>query len=115
MLQNLIPQCLQVLANIGQRWNEATRCADKLRPLAQKVASSFAWAAQLPPYEAASIADEIDRLLFSDKSLSWNRAALEDINFGFEDGSLLFDNVLVDDLDFLQWAPEWDLLSGEWA
>lgn len=64
-------------------------------------------------YDDVSIANEIEGLLFSDKSLSWNHAGLGDINFGIEDGSLLFDNVLVDDLEFLQWAPEWDLMSNE--
>ncbi|EEU38887.1 uncharacterized protein NECHADRAFT_88905 [Fusarium vanettenii 77-13-4] len=113
MVQTLIPQCLQILTNIGQRWSEATRCADKLRPMVEKVSSAFSWAAQVSVFEAAAIADEIESLLFSDKSLSWNRAAMGDINFGFEDGNLFFDNLLVDDLETFQWAPEWDLLSGE--
>ncbi|KAL2670147.1 hypothetical protein Neosp_015028 [[Neocosmospora] mangrovei] len=113
MVQTLIPQCLQILTNVGQRWSEATRCADKLRPMVEKVSSAFAWAAQVSVFEAAAIADEIESLLFSDKSLSWNRAAMGDINFGFEDGNLFFDNLLVDDLETFQWAPEWDLLSGE--
>ncbi|RSL86235.1 hypothetical protein CEP51_002925 [Fusarium floridanum] len=113
IVQTLIPQCLQILRNIGQRWSEATRCAEKLRPLVEKVSSAVAWAAQVSVFEAAAIADEIEGLLFSDKSLSWNRAAMGDINFGFEDGNLFFDNLLVDDLETFQWAPEWDLLSGE--
>ncbi|KAH8650476.1 fungal-specific transcription factor domain-containing protein [Ilyonectria robusta] len=113
MVQTLIPQCLQILTNIGQRWSEATRCANKLRPMVEKVSSAFAWAAQVSVFEAVAIADEIETLLFSDKSLSWNRAAMGDINFGFEDGNLFFDNLLVDDLETFQWAPEWDLLSGE--
>ncbi|KAM5386536.1 hypothetical protein ACJZ2D_000499 [Fusarium nematophilum] len=113
MVQTLLPQCLRVLANIGQRWGEATRCVEKLEPLVQKVSSAFNWATHLPVFEAALIADDIESLLFSDKSLSWNQVALGEIDFGIEDGSLLFDNVLIDDLDSFQWAPEWDLMMGD--
>ncbi|KAH8885265.1 hypothetical protein GQ53DRAFT_845580 [Thozetella sp. PMI_491] len=114
MSQVLIPQCLQLLTSIGQRWNEATRCADKLRPLAQKISDAFAWAEDLPVYDDASITEELHSLLFSDKSLTWNEAPIGDIDFNFEDGSLLFDNIL-NDIDFFQWAPEWDIVSSETA
>ncbi|WQF77244.1 hypothetical protein CDEST_02258 [Colletotrichum destructivum] len=113
MVQTLLPQCLQVLSNIGRRWGEATRCADKLRPLVQRVSSAFVWANQLPVHEAVSIEDEIERLIFSDKDLSWNAVTLENSNLGFEDGSLLIDDMLVDNLGSLQWAPDWDLVFGE--
>ncbi|CAI0647294.1 unnamed protein product, partial [Colletotrichum noveboracense] len=113
MVQTLLPQCLQVLSNIGQRWGEATRCADKLGPLAQKVSSAFTWANQLSVHEAALIEDEIESLIFSDKNLSWNAVTLENSGLGFEDGALLIDNMLVDDLNALQWAPDWDLVFSE--
>ncbi|KAH0421194.1 hypothetical protein CcaCcLH18_13584 [Colletotrichum camelliae] len=115
MVQALLPQCLQVLSNIGQRWGEATRCADKLRPLVQRVSSAFAWANQMPIHEAVSIEDEIERLIFSDKNLSWNAVTLHNSGLGFEDGTLLIDDVLVDNLNSLQWAPDWDLVFGEMA
>ncbi|KAF4481056.1 Pyrimidine pathway regulatory protein 1 [Colletotrichum fructicola Nara gc5] len=113
MVQTLLPQCLQVLSNIGQRWGEATRCADKLRPLVQKVSSAFTWANQLSVHEAALIEDEIEGLIFSDKNLSWNAVTLENSGLGVEDGALLIDNMLVDDLNALQWAPDWDLVFSE--
>ncbi|KAF0318938.1 zinc finger transcription factor [Colletotrichum asianum] len=113
MVQTLLPQCLQVLTNIGQRWGEATRCADKLRPLVQKVSPAFTWANRLPVHEAVLIEDEIESLIFSDKNLSWNAVTLENSGLGFEDGALLIDNMLVDDLNALQWAPDWDLVFGE--
>lgn len=111
MLRSLLPQCLQLLSNIGQRWSEATRCADKLKPLLERVLSAFLWRdSTLPFYDDASIAQEIQLLLFSDKSLAWNNAPLGDINFDFEEGSMFLDNILINDTEFLQWAPDWDIM-----
>lgn len=112
MLQALIPQSLQVLSNVGQRWNEAARCVDKIQSLVSRVSASVAWAAvadEIPLHEAAEIDMEINRLLFSNKSLAWNPEPFDDINFGLHDGNLLFDNVLADELEFHQWAPEWTM------
>jgi hypothetical protein len=115
MLEVSIPQCLQLLTNIGQRRNEAGLCADRLRPLVQKVSSALAGenSAPFPLYDDTSITEEIQDLLFPDGPLTWNQVPRGDGPFSFEDGSLFLDNLLVDDMKFLQWDPEWDIMPAE--
>ncbi|KAL3446359.1 hypothetical protein BJX65DRAFT_318810 [Aspergillus insuetus] len=111
MLQTHIPQCLQLLSAIGERWNEATECVNKLRPILDKVHSAFCSPDRSAPDLA--IAEELNGLLFSDKLPMWSLADFGIDDFGFEGGSLLLDNILVDDMEFFQWGEDWDIMPAE--
>jgi hypothetical protein len=111
MLQTYIPRCIQLLSAIGERWNEATECANHLRPILEKVHSTFSG-----PDRSAhdlAIAEEINELLFSDKLPVWSMTDFGIDNFGFEGRSLLLDNMPVDDMEFLQWGEDWDIMPPE--
>ncbi|KAF3402671.1 Pyrimidine pathway regulatory protein 1 [Talaromyces pinophilus] len=111
MLQTYIPRCIQLLSAIGERWNEATECANHLRPILEKVHSTFSG-----PDRSAhdiAIAEEINELLFSDKLPVWSMTDFGIDNFGFEGRSLLLDNMSVDDMEFLQWGEDWDIMPPE--
>lgn len=114
MLHVSIPQCLQLLTGIGQRWNEATVCADRLTPLVQKVIIAFeAISETLPSSEDAIITEEIEGLLFSDGPLEWNRRLLGDTHFDFDDDPLFVTKILSEGLELFQWDPEWDIMPPE--
>lgn len=110
-----IPQCLQLLTNIGQRWDEATACAERLSTLAGNVTTAFTnWGSTLYSLEdEMSISDEINRLLFSDGSLTWDQAPQENAYLGFGVSSLSFENLPSSDLEFFEWNPEWDIMPAE--
>ncbi|KAL4887541.1 hypothetical protein BJY04DRAFT_212575 [Aspergillus karnatakaensis] len=109
MVQTHIPQCLQLLGAIGERWNEATECVNKLNPLVQKVSLAFS-GAPASIYDP-TIAEEINALLFSDRPATMTGPGLED--FGFEGDSFFLDHVLGDDMDFLQWGADWAIMPVE--
>ncbi|KAL4963085.1 Zn(II)2Cys6 transcription factor [Aspergillus stella-maris] len=111
MLQSRIPQCLHLLSLIGQRWNEATECTKKLSPIVETVSAAFQ--SENYPIHDTSIAEEINSLLFSDRPPMWN----PDLNgLDFEGASsLLLDDMFVEDMEFLQWAPDWDIMPAEIA
>ncbi|KAL3457166.1 hypothetical protein BJX64DRAFT_296160 [Aspergillus heterothallicus] len=111
MLKTHIPQCLNLLSAIGERWNEATECVNKLDPILERVYSSFA--ATSNPTSDLAIAEDINGLLFSDRPPMWNLAGFGVEDFGFEGDSLLFDNMLVDEIDFLQWGADWDIMPAD--
>ncbi|KAL2864036.1 Zn(II)2Cys6 transcription factor [Aspergillus lucknowensis] len=111
MLQTHIPRCLQLLSTIGERWNEATECGNHLRPILEKVHSAFS-APDRSAHDLA-IAEEINGLLFPDKLPVWSMTDFGMDDFGFEGGSLLLDNMSVDDMEFLQWGEDWDIMPPE--
>lgn len=114
MIENSLPKCVQTLAKIGHRWNEAAACADRLRPLVQKVASAIA-AGTDPLYlsfEDIAITEEIHGLLFSDGPLTWNQGVDADFSFEFFDGSQFLENPLFDGMEVFQWDPEWYIVPG---
>ncbi|KAL5341630.1 hypothetical protein BJX70DRAFT_386635 [Aspergillus crustosus] len=111
MLKTHIPRCLQLLGAIGERWNEATECVNKLSPLVQKVCSAFS-GGDSSIYDT-SIAEEINGLLFSDKPPMWNLSGFDVDDFAFEGGPFLLDNMLVDEMDFLQWGADWAIMPAE--
>ncbi|KAF3802149.1 hypothetical protein GCG54_00012395 [Colletotrichum gloeosporioides] len=86
---------------------------DNVRELELMIEASIPVVDMLEPCTVGGWEDEIETLIFSDKNLSWNAVALENSGLGFEDGSLLIDDMLVDDLNALQWAPDWNLVFGE--
>ncbi|KAL2833331.1 fungal-specific transcription factor domain-containing protein [Aspergillus cavernicola] len=110
MLQTRIPQCLYLLNVIGERWNDATECVNKLSPLVQRVCSAFYMADHTA--HDPSVAEEINGLLFSDRPPMWNLGGFEVGDFGFEE-SLFLDEMLVEEMEFLQWAPDWDIMPAE--
>lgn len=114
MLETHIPRCLQLLAKMGQRWDEAGACAQRLSPLLENILEVFkSWESSTESSESAAITDEIQGLLYSDGSLTWNyrstgsRAHVEEPN--------IFEDMVFEDLQFLQWAPEWDIMPMEMA
>lgn len=115
ILGSSIPQCLQLLTKIGQRWNEASVCADTLRPLVQKITSALAQEGDYLLFDDASISEEIQGLLFSDGPLTWNSTLPEDDIFGSGNVLSFLDNMVVDEVEFFQWAPEWDFTLAEIA
>ena len=140
MLETYIPQCLDVILNIGTRWNEATACADRLAPLVARVRAALSSRGSADLYTdmaAASITEEIQGLLFSERPLVWNHnhdkqgihphpsgvlaggtgAGLDGNNGGdLLRGSGVGDSgeelSLVDELGILQWDPDWSLLPA---
>ncbi|TVY59491.1 Pyrimidine pathway regulatory protein 1, partial [Lachnellula cervina] len=112
LIETSIPQCLQLLTRIGQRWNEATLCAQSLTPLLQKVSCALAAGESLSIYDDTSITEEIHGLLFSEPSLTWDHVPQTHYDFGLEN-DLFFENVSGDDTVLLQWAAEWEIVPAE--
>jgi hypothetical protein len=113
LLGNSIPQCLQLLTKIGQRWSEASVCADTLRPLVQKITSAIVPEGDYSPYNDSSISVEIQGLLFSDGSLTWNHGSVGDDVFGSANALSFLDNMVVDEVELFQWTPEWDFMLAD--
>jgi hypothetical protein len=112
MLEHSIPQCLQALTYISKHWNEAAVCADRLAPLTEKILVAFAndSSAIYPAFEDPLIHEEIQRLLFSDGPLTWNQVPHAETFWDLEDSFLALDSAAFDDMELLQWDPEWDFL-----
>ncbi|CAH0039111.1 unnamed protein product [Clonostachys rhizophaga] len=110
LLKSRIPQCLQMLRNIGERWNEATACARRLQPLLDKITTWY-YPGGDEIADKTSISEEIRNLLLSDGSLTWNQRVASDIQLPVE--AFLFDDVELDNFQFLEWAPEWDILPTD--
>jgi hypothetical protein len=115
MIEVSVPQCLQLLTNIGHRWKEAAACADRLRPLLQRISTAFEISSSevFHPYDDAAITAEIQGLLFSDGPLIWNQTTQVDDLFAFDDGAMFFENPLLEDMEFFKWDPEWDIMPAE--
>jgi hypothetical protein len=113
LLGTLIPQSLHLLTKIGRRWNEASVCADTLRPLVEKITSAIVQEGDYPIFDDPSISEEIQGLLFSDGSLTWNHGSPRDDVFGSGDALSFLDNMVLDDVELFQWGPEWDFMLAE--
>lgn len=108
LLNEWIPCCLQLLENIGREWNEAIVCAGKLRPLAQKIASSLNSTDTAEVLNEDLIANEIEELLFPDGSLAWNHTPQGDISFDTDDGSWFLDQEWLNDPHTFPLFPDWE-------
>ncbi|KAF2503066.1 hypothetical protein BU16DRAFT_546151 [Lophium mytilinum] len=113
LLERSIPQCLQLLTSIGDRWNEATLCTRSLTPLLQKVSFAFTRSQDVSVYDDTLITEEIHNILFSDQSLTWDQVTHTHYDFGVEENALFFDNASGDDTVLLPWAAEWDIMPAE--
>lgn len=115
MLEVYLPQCLQVITNIGKRWIGATACADRLRPLVEKVRSALVQTNAMPfsMWDDTSITEQIQNLLFSDRHLIWKSDTLETDFFGLDEGSLAGNFPKVDDVDFFNWDPDSNIIPAE--
>ncbi|BCS02040.1 Zn(II)2Cys6 transcription factor [Aspergillus luchuensis] len=114
MLHTSIPQCLQLLTNIGERWSEAAVCADRLRPLADNVRTALTNpdTLLLAMVDESIITAEILDLLFTDGPLSWTRANCGDILSGLSDSDPLLNSMADDSLELFSWNPEWDIMPA---
>jgi hypothetical protein len=111
MLDTHIPQCLRLLESIGQRWNEAIACVQRLQPLLDAIVPIFrVWDPSVMANENA-ISEDIQSLLFSDGSLMWNHRSSNN-GFSFE-GTQLVNDFSFEGLELLQWAPEWDIIPAD--
>ncbi|KAK4939848.1 hypothetical protein LTR10_019915 [Elasticomyces elasticus] len=115
MLDISLPQCVQLLANIGERWRVAGTCADRLRPLVQNVASVFSHGTTdaFDLQNEVSITEEIHGLLFSDGVLTRSQPPPTDALWGFEDISTFPDDLFFEEKDFFEWNPEWDIIPAD--
>ncbi|KAJ5108322.1 hypothetical protein N7456_004997 [Penicillium angulare] len=115
MLQSSIPQCIQLLRAIGQRWDEASLCANSLAPLMERVVAALTSRsmAMLSLVDEVSITEDIEGLLFSDGPLTWNRESLVDPSFCFPEDADCFGSILGEGLEFFQWDPEWGIMPSE--
>lgn len=115
MLHTSIPQCLQLLINIGERWGEAAVCADRLRPLADNVRTALTNpdTLLLAMVDESIITAEILDLLFTDGPLSWTRANCGDILSGLSDSDPLLNSMADDSLELFSWNPEWDIMPAD--
>lgn len=112
MLRTWIPQCTMLLDAIGERWDEAAKCAEMLRPLLHEVVSFFNSVDQ-PLITETLITEDIRKLLFPERWPTSRISMLEEHNDELPDETMFFDHTLSDDPDALQWAPEWDLMSAD--
>ncbi|TPX09748.1 uncharacterized protein E0L32_009087 [Thyridium curvatum] len=112
MVQVLVPQCLQIIRNIGQGWSGAAACVERLKPLADKIATAVvAWNNNQFLDGDMSITEEINGLLFSEGALTGN--VVDDSLFGFDDISTLLGGSMAEDLEFFQWDPSWGVLPAD--
>ncbi len=118
MLDKFLPHCLQLMTNIGQRWNEATICANRLRTIFQKVSTAFAAQSlgtdvgHRPFLDDSLIEEELNGLLFSYGPLTWNITLPTDFLLAGGDGSAPVMEGLAFDADFSQWELEWDFMPA---
>jgi len=109
MLRTYIPQCLRIITNMGARWDGAIACADRLRPLVQKVKGAFNDRITYPllVHNDAMISDELEGLLFSDGPLNWHQATLVSLGFDIDNSSWPNNWLPMDDMETFQWDPTW--------
>lgn len=107
-----LPECLNLLTKIGERWKEATRCADVLRPIIVEVSRWFNDPLTIIlDTEPGSIwvEEEIQKLVFPDGSISWNITSVEESLVMDGTNSGLGDFFGYDpEMDLFQWDPSWD-------
>lgn len=118
MLQVLIPQCLGVISNIGERWSGATACAERLKPMAQQISSALLQGNSNASFlnNDLAITQDIQSLLFSEgPPMSANQLdlGLGDGLFGFDNVATMFDDDLFADVELFHWDPEWGILPPE--
>lgn len=115
MIDISLPQCVQLLANIGERWRMAGTCADRLRPLVEKVDSVFSQSVTdaFDLQNEVSITEEIHGLLFSDGLLTRTQPPPTDALWGFEDISAFPEDMFFEEMGFFEWNPEWDIISAD--
>ncbi|KAI3010027.1 transcriptional regulator family: Fungal Specific TF [Aspergillus niger] len=115
MLQTSIPQCLQLLTNIGERWGEAAVCADRLRPLVDTVRTAFnnPDTLLLTMIDESVITAEILDLLFTDGPLSWTRANRGEIMSDMSESDPWLNSLVDDSLELFSWNPEWCIMPAD--
>lgn len=115
MLEVHIPQCIEVIMSIGERWTAAIACADRLKPLVANIQSALAHGnlVPFPVLDNTAITEEIESLLFSEGPLIWNHENMNRDLFGLEDLTINMDFPLVDDMEFFHWDPDWNILPME--
>ncbi|GKZ21346.1 hypothetical protein AbraIFM66951_010135 [Aspergillus brasiliensis] len=115
MLHTSIPQCLQLLTNIGERWSEAAVCADRLRPLVETVRTALINpdTLLLTMIDESVITAEILDLLFTDGPLSWTRVNHGDILSDPNESDPFLKSLVDDSLELFSWNPEWDIMPAD--
>lgn len=109
-----LPDCLSLLAKVGERWHEAALCADYLRPVVDEVAKAFHDRimndAGLNFEKENSTTDKLRQLLFPDGPLAWNARMSEPLSFEPVGQDMNISGLPpLPDLPDLQWDGNWDL------
>ena len=112
VLSATIPDCLNLLDNIGKIWRAASDCADHLRPILEEVSIRYGLAPSGTKGGASKLGTtgKIHRLLFADVAHANedSRPGMSTINdlaqTPVEDFSTLMEN--------LQWDPDWGLAGS---
>lgn len=109
-----LPDCLSLLAKVGERWHEAALCADFIRPVVDEVAKAFHdrimndAAAETQVQKEAVTTEKLRGLLFPDGPLAWNARTNEALNFETR-RQLNSGLTSLHDIPDLQWDGNWDL------
>ncbi|KUJ16400.1 uncharacterized protein LY89DRAFT_586714 [Mollisia scopiformis] len=112
-----LPDCLSLLAKVGERWHEAALCADYLRPVVEEVGKAFHDRimndAALNAEKEGHTTGKLRQLLFPDGPLAWNARTSEFSSGEFLAGDLNHSGLPpLPDLPDLQWDGNWDLGPG---
>ena len=80
VLSITIPDCLTLLAKVGERWHEAERCVKYLRPIVDEVVKMFnlrllSDVDHTLQMKEAAITDTLTQLLFPEGPFMWTSGA----------------------------------------
>ncbi|RDW82620.1 hypothetical protein BP6252_03732 [Coleophoma cylindrospora] len=115
-LSATLPDCLAILDKIGQRWQEATICAEHLRPIVAEVSRRICYelgddVVLRDQEKEEHITEKLRQLLFPDGPLASNNRAMNKTaeisdKIGMNDpGSISISH----QIESFQWDKEWDL------
>lgn len=110
-----LPDCLSLLAKVGERWHEASLCADYLRPVVDEVAKAFHdrimsdEVVEVRVGREKFMTERLRGLLFPDGPLAWNARTNADGMEGEGVGKGIEGVTPLPELPDLQWNGNWDL------
>jgi predicted nucleic acid-binding Zn ribbon protein len=121
ILSITLPDCLGLLAKVGERWHEAALCGDHLKPVVEEVAKALSERVvggleggmgldeEMEKREEATT-EKLRQLLFPDGPLAWN-ARTEGTVGGIDEGASLGLDALppIPGFEDFQWDGNWDL------
>lgn len=110
-----LPDCISLLAQIGERWGESSFCAEYLQRIVRDVSKALHSQSTDGTENMADLllTEKIKGLLFSDGPLSWDTASSDSGGCDRKSQNFFDDFPLPLSINNLDWHPSWELVDTE--